>query len=225
MNADEPDAEDRFVEFDAPYVLGALSSADRSAYEIHLAECARCQARVRDLQDVLALLRTVPAEAVEALSATPPPATAMPVRRSRPRWRTVGAGLAVAASMATALALVATSDERRPSRDVPSPTIVLVQLVPVGDAAWTANARLTPVDWGTKIDFECSYAVDWATGALGAYSLVVRDRDGRDVQVAGWLALANRSLRVPGSTSVEADDIAALEVRAPDGTAVLVAQL
>ncbi len=206
--------------------LGHCPLRTAPAYEAHLAECAPCRARVRDLQDFPALLRTVPAEAVEALSATPPPATATTARRDLPRWRSVAAGLAVAASMATALALVATSDDRLPSGDEPSPAIVLVQFVPVGEAALTANARLTPVDWGTKIDFECSlYGATDATDPPGAYSLVVRDRDGQDVQVAGWWALENRSLRVPGSTAVEANDITALEVRAPDGTPVLVAQL
>ena len=155
MNADESEAEDRFVEFDAPYVLGALSTQDRATYEAHLAGCAHCQARVRELQDVPALLRTVPVEAVEALSVTMPSATAA-ASRTQPRWRRVGAGLAVAAAMATALALVATSDDRLPSEDDRSPATVVVQFQPVGDVPLTANVRLTPVDWGTKIDFECS---------------------------------------------------------------------
>ena len=124
MNADEPEAEDRFVEFDAPYVLGALSTADRSAYEAHLAECARCQARVRDLQDVAALLHTVPAEAVEALSATPLPATAMTARRNRPRWRRASPpGSRSRRRWRPRSRLVATSDDRRPSGgDRPRPS-------------------------------------------------------------------------------------------------------
>ena len=35
---------DRYAEWDAAYVLGALSPSDRRTYERHLAECAACRA-------------------------------------------------------------------------------------------------------------------------------------------------------------------------------------
>ena len=40
---------DEFAEWDAAYVLGALSPSDRRAYERHLAECDACRAAVADL--------------------------------------------------------------------------------------------------------------------------------------------------------------------------------
>ena len=41
---------DPFEMFDGAYVLGALSDADRRAYEAHLLECDECATSVRELR-------------------------------------------------------------------------------------------------------------------------------------------------------------------------------
>jgi len=41
---------------DASYVLGALTPAERSDFERHLAHCSRCQASIRQLAHVQWLL-------------------------------------------------------------------------------------------------------------------------------------------------------------------------
>lgn len=76
-------ATDEFAEWDAAYVLGALSSADRERFERHLEECPRCREGVAQLAGMPGLLAQVsPAEAlamgtpVEPSSA--PPETLMP---------------------------------------------------------------------------------------------------------------------------------------------------
>lgn len=54
-SADERDHE-AFAEWDAAYVLGALSPDDRHAYEDHLAGCARCRTAVAELVPLPGLL-------------------------------------------------------------------------------------------------------------------------------------------------------------------------
>ena len=40
---------DKFAQWDAAYVLGALSPAERREFEEHLASCPHCQAAVSEL--------------------------------------------------------------------------------------------------------------------------------------------------------------------------------
>jgi hypothetical protein len=63
---------DRYAEWDAAYVLGALSPSDRRAYERHLAECAACRAAVAELAGMPGLLSTLSPAHAEALVAETP---------------------------------------------------------------------------------------------------------------------------------------------------------
>jgi anti-sigma factor RsiW len=51
---------DEYREWDAAYLLGALSSADRRAYEEHLQTCDECSAGVASLADMPAVLAALP---------------------------------------------------------------------------------------------------------------------------------------------------------------------
>jgi anti-sigma-K factor RskA len=109
----------------APYVLGALADADADSYREHLAECSSCRAEVAELQSVVdtlpasvpairapealreRVLATVRSEA-ELLKAAQSPAGQAPARAGRRRSLRVsllGAGLAIAATAALAVAI------------------------------------------------------------------------------------------------------------------------
>lgn len=60
---------DRYVEWDAAYVLGALAPAERLDYEQHLGECVRCRAEVSELAGIPGLLGHVDLPQVLALDA------------------------------------------------------------------------------------------------------------------------------------------------------------
>ena len=47
------------------------------------------------------------------------------------------------------------------------------------------------------------------------------DRNGAEQQVATWSALPNRTLTVPGASSLARRDIAAVEIRTMSGKALL----
>ena len=68
---------DRFAEWDAAYVLGALSPSDRRAYERHLAECDACRAAVAELAGLPGLLSTLTPAHAEALVAETPGTTGL----------------------------------------------------------------------------------------------------------------------------------------------------
>ena len=63
---------DPFHDWDAAYVLGALSPDDRRAFEQHLAQCQACSAAVAELAGMSGLLGKLPAaEALALVDATP----------------------------------------------------------------------------------------------------------------------------------------------------------
>ncbi|WP_345711797.1 anti-sigma factor family protein, partial [Kineococcus glutinatus] len=62
---------DAFETSAGPYVLGALSSAERIAFEEHLPGCARCRAALEELAGLPGLLSRVPPAVAEALAADP----------------------------------------------------------------------------------------------------------------------------------------------------------
>ena len=119
MTAFEPSVDrpgdDRYVTWDASYVLGSLSSEERRQYEAHLQACARCTAAVAELSGIPALLSKVgPAEfrELDSAPAEPPPELLNDVldtvraRRRRSRWMASAAIGLAAAVLAVAIAIM-----------------------------------------------------------------------------------------------------------------------
>ncbi|MCX2955366.1 anti-sigma factor family protein [Lentzea sp. NEAU-D7] len=98
---------DPFREWDGAYVLGSLSTAERLAYEEHLAQCASCEREVCGLAGITGLLSRVPeAWAVQSLGTDPEvPATVLPrlVRAVRRRRRVVTAATVLVAAVTGAV--------------------------------------------------------------------------------------------------------------------------
>ncbi|MCP2264274.1 anti-sigma factor family protein [Promicromonospora thailandica] len=180
--ADEGHGGDRYAEWDAAYVLGALSPSDRRAYERHLAECDACRSAVAELAGMPGLLSTLTAAHAEALAADLPgidpgdgvgPAVvqadhtsdvvplaglAGAARRTRRRRRTLAA---VAASALLAVGVAGGTLLGGPE-DVPPTTAAVaeartVQLRPVGDVDMRAELVVTPTTWGTSLRWSCHY--------------------------------------------------------------------
>jgi hypothetical protein len=187
----EPNGHDRYVEWDAAYVLGALSSAERREFEAHLSQCKRCADAVSMLagmpgllgslgaQDAFAILDadapgSRPAAIVDGGS---PPAdiltglTARVRQRRRARAWTVGlVGAAAAAAIAAAVVLPMSFGTAAP----PPPTLAAT-LSPVNpsesgstSSPITASIQLTSVKWGTKVAVTCSYSATPSTGGAGS---------------------------------------------------------
>ena len=67
MNPDHVD----FAEWDAAYVLGALSPSDRRAFEAHMGTCERCREAVGELAPTIGLLSRVDRTRAASLAADP----------------------------------------------------------------------------------------------------------------------------------------------------------
>ncbi len=222
-----------FAQWDASYVLGALTPADRRAYETHLEKCERCRAAVAGLASMPGLLaRTRPdVEGWEApeLDAGPPDdlvdlVTQRHLRRKR-RLRNRGilgvsaVAAAVALAIAVPMALVGPSD--------PPPARTLA-LAPVGDSTMTATLGLSPVAWGTSIDMTCAYPAGDTWGGdngLWDYSLVVTDDAGNSSQVSTWTAVPGKTIHLDAGTSIPLDQIASIRVLSAGGQAILAGSL
>jgi hypothetical protein len=235
----QPVQPDPFEMDDAAYLLGALSPAERTRYEQHLQTCDACSRSLTELAGLPGVLRRLPLEVVQSMdereaadpdgwSTAPPSVLAGALERAEReerrerrvrlvRWASA-LTTAAAAVVVGVLAFVLPGPDDAP--DEPPPTAQL-DLEPLVDTDLTANVSLRDVAWGTKIELECAYPEGgWGAGDV-AYSLVVEDADGGSQQVATWNAVAGRELTIGAATAVRGDDIAAIEIRAEDGTAVL----
>lgn len=212
----------RFAEWDAAYVLGALTPADRRAYEEHLDGCEACRRAVAELAPVPGLLaRTRPEPVIEPLPddlverMLQREERRLARRRRRARLWALAAVLAlvVAIGVPTALQL-----------NAPQPETTVVALSPVGSVDMTADVRLEPVAWGTRLSVECGYPAgeEWS-GPAGpwSYGLVVTDAAGKTSQVSTWSAVPGRTITLEAATAVHVDDIASIAVIGASGDVLL----
>lgn len=222
---------------DAAYVLGALSPADRRAFEDHLRDCAECRNSVQRLAGMPGLLALTTAETL--LNVGPPvPDSLLPgllaraeSERRRRRWFVGGL---IAASVALLLALAGTlvlqmtpenTAGSAPAVQVPAstapttPAVEQEEMTQVLAGPMTASLELVSKKWGTAITVVCKYDPDVDTST--AYDLAVVDTDGKLTSAGTWRGVPGVTARVVAATAVPLDRIAALEVKLPDGSTLL----
>jgi anti-sigma factor RsiW len=228
-----------YSEWDAAYVLGPLSPAERREFETHLEACERCRSAVAELTVLPGLLgRLDSARAFELLDSedgadaaspltTPAPPAELVARIERHeqqrRSRRIRVLLAVAAAavVASAIAIpVAISS-------APHPTLT-TSLSQVVASPLSAQVKLTTVGWGTKVEMNCRYG-DAAAGtpdkARWNYALWVVSRDGVSSELSSWSATSDSTVSLAAGTAVPIDQIAELQVRGDDGTLLLRSRL
>jgi hypothetical protein len=218
---------------DGAYVLGALSPADRTAFERHLPGCASCQQSVRQLAGLPGLLARVPIEVFEDPRNQPPvPDTLLPsllrgARHAQRRRTYVVAGVAAAALTAVAIgsAVATHTDDGPPSASptVAPRTAAPQQLTPVGAQPISGWVSLTPVKWGTRLDLDCTYATasPGYSDTTWTYSMVVTRADGSTEEVTSWRALPGKTIHLSTGTAATLGDIKDVTIRASDGRTVL----
>jgi hypothetical protein len=217
---------DPFAEWDAAYVLGALSPADRRTYEGHLAHCHDCADAVADLAAVPGLLSRAPAAAVlDSGTRLEPPPDLLPrlllaarrERRRRSVWTVAAIG--IAAALVAVGALVGVQQVGSP--DVGTP----VALTAVRDVPVEATLRMESVAWGTKLHLHCTYDGSAPAGdgyQRPVYQLVAVPADGgAPRQVAQWTVVPGLDAAIEGSTDLATHDIAEVRLQTPDGTVLM----
>jgi hypothetical protein len=225
--------DDRYVTWDAAYVLGSLSSDERREYEAHLQTCEKCRAAVAELSGIPALLAKVDFDDVRALdeglaAQGPRPQVLTSLlnevrqKRRRTRWATTAAIGVAAAVLAVGIVIAIRPDAlglQSGAQEVAAPA---VEMTKVSETPINATISLTGYGWGTRIDMACTYG-DWGQRDAPPQNLgmVVVARDGSQTQVATWLGLSGATALPSANTSLPMQEIAAVQLVSPDSGQVL----
>jgi anti-sigma factor RsiW len=236
---------DRHAHWDAAYVLGALSAAERQEYEDHLTRCPSCRDAVAELAGMPGLLARVPTGEVlamgqlegELMAAQPPPSLMPVLPPEHRRWgqHVLVPAVAAAALVVGGLGGYALSEGQGTTVGPPAATSttgpVRVAFSPVSESSMTAVLDIVPQGAETQLRVECQYALKMpdgsaADGAWSEYAIWVVDREGRAVLQKAWSAKPDRVMRPTAASPLAPDDIAAVEIRRVDtGETVLRAGL
>lgn len=222
--------------WDAAYVLGSLSSSERREFEAHLSSCPSCRAAVAELSDVPGLLSRLHRDDVAAIddgtagsSATPPLRPELLTSLlQKARWRRRRSRLAIwtlaAAAAAVVLGVVIVLQfNRGMPTSAPPQAESAVAMTQVTPSAFTATVSVKSQQGGTTIDMSCTYG-EWPPGvhheedqdAGEKLAMVVVGRDGRQDQVASWVAVDDTTATPRGHTSIPVEQIAAIRVVSAD---------
>jgi hypothetical protein len=217
----------QFAFDDGAYVLGALTPAERAAFEHHLPECRGCREAVAALAVLPGLLgrldpstavtidsNGVPIAAPSSLLPRVLAAAALQRRRERHirRWRRSGAAL-VAASLVAVVGFGVHVVDQRPDSRLVSMQPVAVKL-PV-----SAEVGLMPTTGGTKIEMICRYEHGYP-GTWIVRLMVIPD-SGVAEQVGTWTAVGGQEITFSAITHFTPDAIARLELWGENGTPLL----
>ena len=227
--SDDAFRDDAFREWDAAYLLGALSPADRRAYEQHLRGCPGCREALGEFVAMPGLLAHLPKEEAlglleseQRVEESAPPALlshlarAADALRRRARFRIAGLVLAaagVSAAAAVALPLL-----------VGTPPAVVENTVALAAAPGVpveASVRFVPEQWGTRIDMDCSWQDAGAAPDGGApadsasvgYVMYVTDTAGSSEPIGSWTSTPGSTMEPSLSTGLPLAEIASVEVR------------
>jgi anti-sigma factor RsiW len=213
----------RYAMWDAAYVLGSLSSADRREFEAHMADCPSCRETVAQLSGMPALLSQLDHSDVAAINESdhtiggpemspgllPSLLATMRWRRRRTRLMTWTAA-AAAAAVLTIGVFVGVAGHSTTSL-APQTTASAQPMAQIGTTLLASTVSLSRQQWGTHIalKFVCTAPVDAHHDTV---ALVVVGRDGSQTRLATWVAIPGHSATPTASISTPVDQIAAVQV-------------
>jgi len=233
------DDDDKYALWDAAYVLGSCSDADRREYEAHLRGCQSCRQSVDLLSGIPVLLGRLSLEEVAAIDdrsskgprlLSPPALTSQQSTVSLGRRSTRFAtwvAVAAAAAVMVSIALVGVQFHWGASTSVPTHAAAsAVTMTPVATTELTATVKLTGYGWGTEIYMDCAYPAEPGTSSHdedepGKLAMVVVGRDGSQDRLATWTAVDGAHATPAGRTGMPMDQIAAVEIVSADTGHVL----
>lgn len=220
MTSYPPD--DDLAEWDAAYVLGALSLEDRRTYENYLAANPARAAELTGLAGMPGILNALSRDEAVALTdlAGAPPvqerpdnvaslaqAAAKRQQRSRRTW------LATAVASAAALVIVggfvgATAFPR----SAPTQTVAMQAMQPTPRGGLTAELAVTEKKWGTELNWACQYTKDWSRN-VDSYDIVVTTHDGVQQAVGSWKPAGDEATGLSAATSIPKSQIRTVDIR------------
>jgi anti-sigma factor RsiW len=224
-----------YATWDAAYVLGSLSPADRREFEAHLSGCPLCTHAVAELSGMPALLSKLDSQTVAAINdqtAQPPMAPNMlppllfAVRRRRQRSRLMTWSSSAAAAVLLAIGVfvgVANHSLTSPpvqTAQAPQASASALPMDQVGTKALASTVSLSSQNWGTVIDLRCVCLAP-VYAHHDKLAMVVVNRDGTHTQLATWVADPGHTATPAGSISTPVNQIASVQVVSADNGKVL----
>jgi hypothetical protein len=210
-------ANDDRADWDAAYILGALTPEESAEYERFLSGDAARTAALQDLSDIPAILDNLSPDEALALLDGPTDTRTQPVstlaevaekRRQRSRRARLATAFASAAACLIVGGFVGYAALPRPS----APGVSLQAMTAGQREGVTAALAVTPEQWGTRLDWECEYTKNWAT-AVNRYDLVVTTKNGAESVVASWAPTGAETSNLAAATVIPTSEIRTIAIR------------
>jgi RNA polymerase sigma-70 factor (ECF subfamily) len=221
-----PAAIDPYSSWDAAYVLGSLTAAERREYEQHVDGCDACRNRLAELSGLPGLLSLVGRGAVDPDASEPLPSAA-PYAVFARKVRRRRAGLAAAAAAAvlmlgggtaavTARLLAPAPPPAAHATMTPGGATVQLAFTSSGQRVLTARGQASAEPWGTVLSWTCSYtagptpagyaSLEGPSGSnpseSRSYVLVLVTTAGDRVPLATWQASPGSTVSPVATTSI-----------------------
>ena len=218
-----------YATWDAAYVLGSLSPADRRDYEAHLSVCPLCNQAVSELSGIPALLSKLDGGTVAAMSSEQPsvvapnllPSLLSEVQRRRRRVRMVTWTSGAAAAVLLAVGLFVSIAWQHPTSSAPpQASVSALPMAQVGTTELASTVSVSSQRWGTYIDLNCVCLAP-VYAHHDRLAMVVVSRDGTHTQLATWVAEPGHTATPAGSISTPVDQIATVQIVSADNGQVL----
>ncbi|NMO54385.1 hypothetical protein HH310_24770 [Actinoplanes sp. TBRC 11911] len=233
---------------DGAYVLGALSPAERAAYERHLATCSFCREAVADMSALPDLLSRLDArefaKLVEPLA--PPPGLSPAPSRLSPASSRLSPASSRLSPASSRLSPAPRRNGWRVRLLSSVGAVVLVALIAIGGFAWTrdsaepttpppgpamamtpvdgvspitANLRLTSATGGTRVELVCTYSE--SAPRPWTFRLIAYGPDDQQEQLGSWQAAPGTEFPMKAVTHFAGGSLDRLELVRYDGKALL----
>ena len=216
-----------YATWDAAYVLGSLSTADRREYEAHLSVCPFCNQAVSELSGMPALLSKLDGGTVAAMGAddlTPAPnllpSLLSEVHRRRRRVRMATWTSGAAAAVLLAVGLFVSVAWQHPTSPPPQASVSALPMAQIATNELASTVSISSQHWGTYIDLNCVCLAP-VTAHHDKLAMVVVSRDGAHTQLATWVADPGHTANPAGSISTPVEKIAAVQIVSADSGQVL----
>jgi hypothetical protein len=214
--------DDDLAEWDAAYILGALSLEDRRAYESYLAANPPRAAELTELAGLPGILNALSREeavALTDLAGTTPVergdevaslAQAAAKRQRRTRRSMLTAAVASAAALLIAGGVVGATVFSRPTP--PVETVAMQPMQPTPRGGLTAQLAVTEKKWGTELNWACEYTKDWSRN-VKSYDIVVTTHDETKYVVGSWKPAGDEATGLSAATSIPKEQIRSVDIR------------